>query len=193
MKFADPIAPGQTYAYFVTAVDVAGNESGASNASDTNGAYIDPSFLPQQPGQLPGEDSGEPGTDLPGTDLPGTGLPGTGTDNPGTGNNGGTGTGNGNGGVQKSVPAVPANVSVEPNGVSVLIKWMPNAAADQVKHYNIYFSDTENGNYKKIGTVNGPLASQYFYIGAVFTGFYQVTAVNDKGESPPSAPKQFTQ
>jgi penicillin-binding protein 1B len=178
LKFTDTIVPGNTYAYFITAVDVVGKESGASNAADTDGSFIDSILLPV-PSTLPGHEGGG-----------NTGN--TGNTGNGTGTNGDNGGATGYGSeASKAVPAAPAGVSVEPNGVSVLIKWTPNAAKDTVKEYNIYFSDTANGAYKKIGSVAGPQAKEYFYIGAVFNGFYRVTAVNAAGESPPSGSVQF--
>lgn len=161
-KFTDQIVPGQKYAYFVTAVDVVGNESTPSNAADTDGGYIDQVFVPNPSDPIDDEE------------------PMNVEDEPEEQNQETT-----------HLPSSPTGVQVEPNGVAITVKWNPNSSSDQVKSYHIYFSDTKDGPFKKIGTVEGPKANEFMYIGITFTGYYHVVAVNDMGESEPSEAVQF--
>lgn len=166
-KITNPITPGSTYTYFVTAVDVAGKESGPSNAVNTDGMHIDPGLLPN-PSTLPNEGSGTDNGDNPSdTEQPKEDGP------------------------VFEAPASPTGIKVEPNGVALVFHWKPNNAKDQVQQYNLYFSETEDGDFEKVGTIKGANSKQYLYIGLTFSGYYKLTAENEAGESAPSATINF--
>jgi penicillin-binding protein 1B len=157
--FSDTIATGTSFGYYVTAVDVAGRESNPGPA-----AY--PDGLPHsQPNT-----GGAAGADgLGGKDI----LPG-GSSSPGAGSP-----------TQKpdaaAKPAAPSGLKVTGKGVSVQLTWTANPKGDSVNEYTIYYSDTEDGTYKKLGTSTG---TEFIYYAASDEGYYKLSAVNDKGESP---------
>lgn len=166
-KFTDTITPGNSYSYFVTAVDVVGNESAPSNAVNTDGMSIDPGMLPD-PSTLPGEGDSDDNVD----------------------NDGNTGEVIDEEPVV-NVPSAPTGLKFEPNGVALMFKWTPNQAEDKVQKYHLYFSETEDGDFEKIGTVQGAKSQEYLYIGLTFAGYYKMTAENEAGESAPTATIQY--
>lgn len=89
--------------------------------------------------------------------------------------------------VIKEAPAAPDGVKVKAEGAALLIKWSANSS--KVKEYQVYYSEKENGNYKKLGSVEG--ATEFHYYAVIYDGFYKVRAVNDAGESKLSAPVPF--
>jgi penicillin-binding protein len=103
--------------------------------------------------------------------------------NPGNENEGG---GVGEGGA--SVPAAPQQVAAEARDLGVKLTWSLNPAEQSVKQYNVYFSEQEAGPYQLIGSTEG---SSFEYISVAVKGWYRVTALNDAGESPPSAGVQL--
>ncbi|MCU6795228.1 penicillin-binding protein [Paenibacillus sp. WQ 127069] len=145
-KFTDQAAGNGVFGYYVTAVDVGGQESAPSKASFTDGSIVDPlSLIPDVSGAiLPPPLTGSPtgatstggntatgsGTATPGTgngSNNGAGKPGTGTDgaaNPGTGTNN-NGTNNGaapgtaNQGDSLFSPGPPLAVPETPSGMSI--------------------------------------------------------------------------
>jgi penicillin-binding protein len=166
-------SPNDTF--YLTAVDVAGKESQPSQYVFSSDGSFDPSLLPPVNGTTP--DQGEDLDDIldllnpGGSDQETPTSPGSTTGSSGT--------------VGSTVPASPTGVSVKSNndGVSIVIEWQANAAADSVIKYNIYYSSVVNGTYNYIhGTEKNRL--EYFPI--VSEGWYYVTAVNASGESAPS-------
>jgi penicillin-binding protein len=147
-KFTDDTAGGIAYSYYVTAVDVAGNESVRSavvlsdgtagdydpNAGGTGGGIIDPGF----PGDAP--------------------------------------AGN--------VPSAPQGLSAQSTDIGVTLTWQPNSADEGVTSYKIWFSTSQTGSYKLLGS---SLQTRFEYVSPLSSGWYRVTAVGPDGESPPSA------
>lgn len=82
-------------------------------------------------------------------------------------------------------PAAPTGLTAGTKGMAARLTWTANPAGDKVKQYVVYFSEREGGVYQKLGTSAGteficyPLSEQ---------GYFKISAVNDKGESPASAP-----
>ncbi|MDD9270145.1 transglycosylase domain-containing protein [Paenibacillus sp. GCM10023248] len=85
----------------------------------------------------------------------------------------------------KDAPAAPTGLKAKADGAGITLTWKANASKDKVKKYNVYYSSKEKGTYTKLGTVDN--AAEFHYYAAAYNGYYKVTAVNDSGESKPSA------
>jgi penicillin-binding protein 1B len=94
--------------------------------------------------------------------------------------------GNGTGTSTASLPATPVGIHFKLNGKNLQIDWNANPAKDQVQSYNIYYSEAENGSFRKLGSAGG--LPQYIYTAGNYNGYYRVSAVNKKGESVMSTP-----
>ncbi|TBL78297.1 transglycosylase domain-containing protein [Paenibacillus thalictri] len=195
-KLTDPISGAGIYGYYVTAVDVAGNESVPSKASYTDGSSVDPLFL--TPGDTPAI-PGKPGDPSNPNNNGSTGNNGINGNNGTTGNNGtdkkdGLPTPVQPSAVDKeppkAPPAAPAGFSVHAVGAGIQLTWNPNEAKDKVKKYVVYFNDKDTGAFTKLGEATEALEFNYYSVS--YNGFYQVTAVNDAGESKPSSVVKFT-
>ncbi|WP_231506286.1 transglycosylase domain-containing protein [Paenibacillus sp. UNC451MF] len=174
-KFTEQTNASSAIGYYVTAVDVAGNESIPSKGAYTDGTSKD--LLLMTPDDTGGLIQG------------------------GTGNNNGSGAAENNGtatpnpspspspGPAKEKPATPSGVTVKASGAGIVINWKANADKDKVKQYVIYFSDKENGSYSKLGNVaNG---TEFRYYASGYEGYYKIAAVNELGESKATAPVHF--
>ncbi|WP_179223877.1 transglycosylase domain-containing protein [Paenibacillus tyrfis] len=186
-KFTDSVNGGNLYGYYVTAVDVAGNESVPSKAAYTDGTSVDLSSLPPDGGQKTAPES----------------KPSDGKNNEGTGSSGtdtgsepnkehGTGNGSTDHGDQtpvKTPPAAPSGLTAKSTGGGVELSWKDNAGKEKVKEYTVYYSEKENGKFEKIGTVAN--ATQFKYYAVSYDGYYKVSATNEFGESKPSSAVKF--
>ena len=83
------------------------------------------------------------------------------------------------------MPAAPTGIKAKADGAELMLTWKANASIDKVKQYNVYFSDKEKGTFTKLGSVKE--ATEFHYLAVAYNGYYKVTAVNDAGESKPSA------
>jgi penicillin-binding protein len=118
--------------------------------------------------------------------FPGDGsTPNTHGEMPG-GSDGGIIGDNGNNG---PLPSSPANVSVKQDDRGFTVSWDANGPLDLVTSYNVYVSDAQGGTYTKVGSTSDPHFSFKTDSSSVWI---QVTAVNVLGESPPSAPVQYS-
>ncbi|QHT61870.1 carboxypeptidase [Paenibacillus lycopersici] len=166
-KFVSYIGSGGIYSYYVTAVDVAGRESAPSPIVSSGGGAYEP--------QGPGMTSDGGAQDI-------TGLP----QDTGSPANAGTTTIGGNGSsAALSVPAAPMNVSIDSTDIGIKLTWADNATAEQVTSYNVYYSPSRTGKYSKIGSTN---EARFEYVSPLTSGYFQVSAVNETGESPTSSP-----
>lgn len=147
--------------YYLTAVDVAGNESAPSSvASTTSGIEWQPPLESNQaPGQLPIPNDGQPSDQ----DQSGSSSPDA------SHNVGG--------------PSAPANVHISKSGNGVKLKWTANPDSEQVMLYNVYFATDPASGFTLLDTVSG---TSYTHQTKKTTGWYYVTAVNNYGESPHS-------
>jgi len=158
-KFVNYVSAGSVYRYYVTAVDVAGNESQPS-------AIVTAGSVPGMPGSA--SDPGIPAV----PPEPGSGG--------GTGGNGGTG----DAGAKAGVPSAPAGLQAKADSIGVSLTWNANPASDSVKTYQVWYASSASGPYRLLGTTDSP---SFEYVSPASVGWYRVTAVNDAGESPPSA------
>ncbi|MFC5469900.1 transglycosylase domain-containing protein [Cohnella suwonensis] len=155
-KFANFVSGGNSYSYYVTAVDVGGNESPPSEkiAADGSQGGEDPDF----PG-LPGDpdDPGDPGD---------PGLPG----DPNAG-----------------APSAPSGLTVQTTILGVSLSWNANQPGEGVTQYQVWYSTTEHGKFKLLGTTE---STAFEYVSPMPAGWYRVTAVGPNGESSPSSPAE---
>jgi penicillin-binding protein len=154
--FPRNIAPANSYSFYVTAVDVAGKES-ARSLIVSSGTDGSASNVSDDTGQPTVEEGRQTNTD--GTNTAGeTAAP---------------------------APSVPTDVaaSVSPFGISM--SWTANPASEQITRYMIYYSQTINGPYDKIGS-----SDQAFFelVSGETSGWLRVTAVNATRESEASTP-----
>lgn len=159
-KFTNTAAGGKAYSYYVTAVDIGGNESPRSTVVATDGSSTPPG-------------GGEP--------FPGD--PGSVTD-PGSGNPG-SGEGNGNG--SALAPSAPTGLSAQSTEIGITLKWQANSPDEGVTSYHIWFAANERGKYKLLGSSE---TTTFEYVSPLNAGWYKVTAVSAGGESFPSAAVQ---
>jgi penicillin-binding protein len=95
----------------------------------------------------------------------------------------------GTGAVIAPAPTKPIGISYQMNGVNLQIDWTPNPSEEQIKQYDVYYSETEHGNYQKIGTAYQP---QFEYFSGTYNGYYSIIAINNTGESTSSTPVAYT-
>ncbi|WP_424765894.1 transglycosylase domain-containing protein [Paenibacillus sp. sgz302251] len=96
----------------------------------------------------------------------------------------GNGDTNSNNSETGTVPSAPSGLQGIKNEQSVLISWSPNSVSDQVTEYHVYYSETNNGQYTRIGSTS---ESSFVNPGPLVSGIYYVTSVNTVGESGPSS------
>jgi penicillin-binding protein len=149
-KFVNYISSGQSYRYYVAAVDVVGNESAPSESILTDGsAQTDPN-LPDG-GIIPGN-NGDPV--LPSDPS------------------------------KVSNPSTPTGLKALQNNISVTLSWNANASNEGVTQYQAWYSSTEQGKYKLLGTTE---STSFEYIAPMSAGWYRITAINASGESAPTS------
>lgn len=141
------VSPGNTY--YITAVDVAGNESSPS-------ANVSPSGSPQ-------DDLGS-GDDTSPWEEPSQ-----------------------NG--ESVLPTVPSGIHIQNDNGTINISWSANPDADQVLNYNVYYSESPNSQFTKIGSTS---LTQFTLNASLSSGLIQITAVNFLGESTSSQTVEFS-
>mgnify|MGYP001174114563 CR=1 FL=1 len=165
-RFTNYISSGNAYRYYVTAVDVAGKESGrsaiASVGDDKEPDPVDPALPPE--GGNPQNGGGAPG-----------GEGGTVPDTPDSGN-------------PQAAPGAPTGLQGQASDAGLALKWNPNPDADAVTKYEVWYSASQNGRYKLLGSTS---SAGYEAPGPASAGWYRVTAVNKAGSSEPSAPVEI--
>jgi penicillin-binding protein len=86
-------------------------------------------------------------------------------------------------------PSTPAGMHFKLNPLNLQIDWNANPAKEMVQKYNVFYSESVNGTYRKLGTAAS--LPQYLYYAGKFDGFYRISAVNEKGESSMSLPAEY--
>ncbi len=172
--FTDTAPGGAAYGYYVSAVDVAGRESVASKPVFADGQNHSQANQNGPGGLLP---SGSPG----GSSSPGK--------SPTPGGSSTAGKPTPTPAAPKNEPAEPEGLKAKSKGVSLQLTWSANPKADAVSEYNVYYSDTEKGAYKLIGTSKG---TEFIYFAATDDGYYKISAVNELGESPLTGAVHYT-
>ncbi len=144
-KFINAIAPGFSYSYYVTAVDVAGNESTPSERlmADGSASGYDPTLPPITP---------DPGGTGGGGQVPPTNP----TD------------------PSPSAPSAPTGLTVKSTTLTVTLSWNANSSTDKVVQYQVWSSSSADGKYKLLGTTDqtslefvSPLPNSWYYVTAV--------------------------
>ncbi|MDI4646468.1 penicillin-binding protein 1A [Cohnella hashimotonis] len=166
-RFIDYSSSGSVR-YAVTAVDVAGNESGRSESSSSGGG----STGGGTGGGGDGGNSSDPGD--AGTPLDGQG---NGQVDPVT--NGGAPSND----PGQAQPAAPSGLAAQPSAGGVTLSWNANPDADKVSRYEVWYSASEKGNYRRVESTQ---STQYELSGNNTAGWYRVRAVNDTGASDAS-------
>ncbi|MBB3114429.1 penicillin-binding protein [Paenibacillus phyllosphaerae] len=159
-RFVNYFNGGSAYAYYVTAVDVAGKES-APSAIVGNGSYTM---------------GGTTGSSTP--DVPAS------TTNPDTTGNPDTPTSPSGGDTQATgAPSAPSGLTVKQSDAGVHLEWSANPGGEKVTGYAVYYSANNDGNFKKLGTTSEP---QFDFVVTLNSGAFKVTAINQTGESAAS-------
>lgn len=84
-----------------------------------------------------------------------------------------------------TAPSTPSQVSVTALSQGIRIQWGSNADTEGVQSYSVYYSETGNAPFNKIGSTSG--TSLDFGVPATTSGWFKVSASNSAGESEPSA------
>ncbi|GIO85165.1 hypothetical protein J25TS5_20970 [Paenibacillus faecis] len=85
-------------------------------------------------------------------------------------------------------PGAPGQVVTQVNDKDVTVSWGANASAEQVSSYNVYVAESAKGPFKKLGST---ASTQFSFKHEAAGGWIQITAVNDAGESAPTAAVQY--
>ncbi|MBO8163727.1 MAG: transglycosylase domain-containing protein [Brevibacillus sp.] len=169
--FTDEKGTSGQHAYYVTAVDIAGQESAPSSYGVTGGD----GWVPDHP--LPGGDI--PGLPLPDQSDPGSSDSGT----PGWPSTEPDGHQLPPSDQQGELPPPPSNVTVTSTANEVKLSWGAGQNNGQIIAYNVYYSTSRDGTFSLIDTV---VSTSYVNTNPDRFGWYYVTAVNSYGESQPS-------
>ncbi|XID95251.1 transglycosylase domain-containing protein [Paenibacillaceae bacterium WGS1546] len=144
-KFVNYISAHQNYSYYVTAVDVGGNESAPSRTVSTDGSVV---VDPNLPGDIP--------------------EPGSGTDPVDPDPNGGGNSG------ESRAPSAPGGLSAQATEIGVTLSWNANPSAEGVTQYQVWYSASEGDRYRLLGTTESttfeyisPMSAGWYRVTAV--------------------------
>lgn len=160
LRFISYVSISNQYSFYVTAVDIAGQESAPSGivtkGNDAapvlpDGSQPDPLSEGNNGGIIgePDSNSGDPQQDV--GDVP--------------------------------AASTPTGVKAAATSVGIQLTWSANPISEQVEAYHVYYSEDGQSRFQRIGTVN---QTSFEYISPITAGYFRVTAVNAKGESQPS-------
>ncbi|GAA4717268.1 transglycosylase domain-containing protein [Brevibacillus fulvus] len=150
LSYTDTGAASAGYGYYLTAVDVTGQESSPSEVVSAGSTieWQSPAqpVLGEQPAQSPEQQTEQSH-------------------------------------FEQQVPSPPTGLSVSKSAGGMSLNWNSNAAADEVITYNVYYAPNPSEGFLLLGSVTD---TSYFFDG-VSSGQFYITAVNQIGESSPSA------
>ncbi|MCM3784263.1 transglycosylase domain-containing protein [Neobacillus mesonae] len=149
---------GSNVQFYIVAVDVAGRES-APSAIVSGGNQV-PVNPPEE--ETPGDPIEVPGTVVTEDESQ--------NEDDSTDSN------------ASGVPATPSGVSAQVTDQGIVISW---TAQEGVTGFNVYYSDTGQEPFQHVGTAG---FTSFTYNNAEAKGAFRITAVNEAGESSPSAP-----
>ncbi|OEF99192.1 hypothetical protein BHF71_09770 [Vulcanibacillus modesticaldus] len=155
LYFEDVVEFNDQYAYYITTVDVMGNESKPTQLLGfnlTNNEQLDNNNPFNEENM---NDNIEGNTDI---------IPGQNNDQ-----------------IAIAIPSAPKNLGIMRIGLQITLTWDENPPDDYVTKYNIYYSSKLRGDYNLIGSSIKPEFSYELLTDK--KGFFYVTAVNNKGES----------
>jgi penicillin-binding protein len=148
-SFVNFINSSQSYTFYVTAVDIVGNESVPSESisPDRQQTIIDPNLLGNGDPVIPVEPQ------------------------------------------NTNLPMAPNGLKAQATATGVTLSWNANASQEGVAQYLVWFCQSEQGKYNLLGTTE---SNGFEYVTPMPAGWYRITAVNQFGESLPSAVIQVT-
>lgn len=169
LTYTDASATHSDTGYYVSSVDIAGQESQPSAIASV-GSSSTTWQLPDlsNTGETPTDTNTVPGTETGGQTDPGNANGGQGENGTDTDTSSAT------------PPAAPKALSIKKAGGGLKLKWKANGTAEQVIAYNVYFSPDAASGYLLLDTVSG---TSYTHTTDVTNGSYYITAVNSYGES----------
>ncbi|MBG9787487.1 penicillin-binding protein 1A [Brevibacillus laterosporus] len=152
------------HGYYVTAVDLSGNESQASSTSGgVDGNIVIPGD--SNPPVQPNPDHNQPGTEVDPIVPPDNGQT---TQPP----------------VATSAPSKIQGVSVSKTADGIKVSWKKGPAKDHITAYNVYYAMNGTTNYQLMDSV---AETSFVLTTNEPGGSFYITAVNTYGESAPSA------
>ncbi|WP_438351497.1 transglycosylase domain-containing protein [Paenibacillus sp. FA6] len=154
-----------TYDFYITAVDVAGHESEPSAiVGNSSSQTPDPpdEIIPELPGEgeITDPDQGDQDITIDDIITPPIGE------------------------ALQSIPTAPGQPAIKSTENGLQLNWSINGM-DTVDRYNVHYSKEQNGVYSQIGS--SQRSTLDLNTTTALIGWYRVTAVNNAGESAPSA------
>jgi penicillin-binding protein len=161
LKFVNYGSSLNSYSFYIAAVDVAGQESAPSKIiySDENASNLD-LFPP---------------LNQEGVDEEGSNTDQNEDDNE----------------TAPVDPTVPKNISIvgREGGIGIVMNWTANLPEENIKEYAVYYSDSLEGLYRKIGST---AQTSFQYISVPIEGWYRIVAISEEGKySNPSPSIHF--
>ncbi|MFY0544601.1 transglycosylase domain-containing protein [Brevibacillus sp. H7] len=164
LTYADASARSGEYGYYVTSVDITGQESQPSAAASV-GASSGTWQLPDPPESSENQDQPDGTTQEP--PAPDGGNDSSGPTQPTT-----------------AVPSAPQGLEIHKVQGGLKLKWKGNPANEQVIAYNVYFSRDPVNGFLLLDTVAG---NSFVHKTKEAGGWYYITALNSYGESSHSS------
>jgi penicillin-binding protein len=85
--------------------------------------------------------------------------------------------------IAATLPTPPTQLVAKGTDLGIEFTWIMNPQNQNITAYHVYFSQTQEGPYKRIGSTT---SGQFTYISVALEGWYRVSAENKAGVSKPS-------